>query len=63
LKDQGLIDGYKISDEVMAHLRRGAVHAIHAKSRSLELVAAVFGFSRSSMYQKKRISEGAWNRS
>lgn len=51
MKDPGLIDGRKIPDEVMEHLRRRAVHAIRDKGHSPEVVAEVFGFSRSSVYE------------
>ena len=51
MKEPGLIDGRKIPDDVMEHLRRRAVHAIREKGHSPELVAEVFGFSRSSVYE------------
>jgi transposase len=51
MKDEGLKDGRKIPDEVMEHLRRRAVHAIRGKGHSPEVVAEIFGFSRSSVYE------------
>ena len=50
MKDDGLKDGRKIPDEVMDHLRRRVVHAIREKGHSPEVVAEIFGFSRSSVY-------------
>lgn len=51
MKDEGLRDGRKIPDEVMDHLRRRAVQAIREKGHSPEVVAEIFGFSRSSVYE------------
>lgn len=51
MKDEGLVDGRKIPDEVMDHLRRRVVHAIREKGHSPEVVADIFGFSRSSVYE------------
>lgn len=51
MKDQGLKDGRKIPDDIMEHLRRRAVHAIREKGHSPEVVAEIFGFSRSSVYE------------
>lgn len=51
MKDDGLVDGRRIPDEVMDHLRRRVVHAIREKGHSPEVVAEIFGFSRSSVYE------------
>ena len=47
MKDEWLLDGRKIPDEVMGYLRKRAVQAIRENGHSPEVVAAVFGFSRS----------------
>jgi transposase len=51
MKDPELMDGRKVPDEVMEHFRRRAVHAIREKGHSPEIVAQIFGFSRSSVYE------------
>jgi len=51
MKDPELMDGRKIPDEVMEPFRRRAVHAIREKGHSPEIVAQIFGFSRSSVYE------------
>ena len=51
MKDDELMDGRKIPDEVMNHFRKRAVHAIREDGHSPEVVAAVLGFSRSCIYE------------
>jgi transposase len=51
MKDEWLLDGRKIPDEVMGYLRKRAVQAIQENGHSPEVVAAVFGFSRSCIYE------------
>lgn len=51
MKDEWLLDGRKIPDEVVGYLRKRAVHAIREDGHSPEVVAAVFGFSRSCIYE------------
>jgi transposase len=51
MKDEWLLDGRKIPDEVMGYLRKLAVQAIRENGHSPEVVAAVFGFSRSCIYE------------
>lgn len=51
MKDDGLMDGRKIPDEVMDYLRKRAVHAIRENGHSPEVVTAVLGFSRSCIYE------------
>ena len=46
-----LSDARKIPDEVMNYLRRLAVRAVEEQGHSPELVAAIFGISRSSLYE------------
>lgn len=50
MKAEWLSDARKIPDEVMNYLRRIAVRAIEEKHYSPELIADIFGISRSSMY-------------
>ena len=45
MKDEWLLDGRKVPDEVMGYLRKRAVQAIREHGHSPEVVAAVFGFS------------------
>jgi transposase len=47
----GLSDARKIPDEVMNYLRRLAVRAVEEQGHSPEWVAAIFGISRSSLYE------------
>jgi hypothetical protein len=47
MKDDWLLDGRKIPDEVMNYFRKRAVQAIREKGQSPEVVAKVFGFDRS----------------
>jgi len=50
MKAEWLSDARKIPDEVMNYLRRLAVRAVEEKHYSPELIAAIFGISRSSIY-------------
>jgi transposase len=50
MKAKGLTDARKIPDEVMNYLRRIAVRAVEEHHHSPELMAAIFGISRSCMY-------------
>jgi transposase len=51
MKDDWLLDGRKIPDEVMSYFRKRAVQAIREKGQSPEVVAEVFGFDRSCIYE------------
>jgi len=51
MNNEGLVDGRKIPDDVMDHLRRRVVHAVREKGHSPEVVAEIFGFSRRSVYE------------
>jgi len=51
MKAEWLSDARKIPDEVMNYLRRIAVNAVEEKHFSPELIANVFGISRSSIYE------------
>lgn len=51
MNDEWLADGRKIPDEVMSYFRKRAVQAIRERKQSPEVVAAVFGFNRSSIYE------------
>jgi transposase len=46
-----LSDARKIPDEVMNYLRRLAVRAVEEQGHSPELIAAIFGISRSRLYE------------
>ena len=46
-----LRDARKIPNEVMNYVRRLAVRAVEEKHQSPELVAEIFGISRSSLYE------------
>ncbi len=50
MKDDWLLDGRKIPDEVMNYFRKRAVQAVREKGLSAEVVSEVFGFSRSCIY-------------
>src|SRR5512144_2978621 len=50
MKADWLPDARKIPDEVLNYLRRLAVRAVEEKHYSLELIAAIFGISGSSIY-------------
>ncbi|MDQ5908036.1 MAG: hypothetical protein QG599_127 [Pseudomonadota bacterium] len=50
MKANWLFDARKIPDDVMSYLRRIAVRAVEEKSYSPELIADIFGISRSSVY-------------
>jgi transposase len=50
MKAKWLFDARKIPDEVMNYLRRIAVRAVEEKRYSPELIADIFGISRSSIY-------------
>lgn len=50
MKANWLSDARKIPDEVMNYLRRIAVRAVEEKRYSPELIADIFGISRSSIY-------------
>ena len=47
MKDDWLLDGRKIPDEIMNYFRKRAVQAIGEKGQSPEVVADVLGFDRS----------------
>ena len=51
MKADWLSDARKIPDEVMNYLRRIAVQAIEEKHYSPEVIAAILGSSRSSIYE------------
>ena len=50
MKDEWLSDGRKIPDDVMSCFCKRAVQAIRERHQSPEVVADVFGFNRSSLY-------------
>jgi transposase len=50
MKANWLSDARKIPDEVMNYIRRIAVRAVEEKHQSPELIADIFGISRSSIY-------------
>jgi transposase len=50
MKAKWLSDARKIPDEVMNYLRRIAVRAVEEQHHSPELIAAIFGISRSCIY-------------
>jgi transposase len=50
MKADWLCDARKIPDEVMNYLRRIAIRAVKEKDYSPELIADIFGISRSSIY-------------
>lgn len=50
MKAEWLFDARKIPDEVMNYLRRIAVRAVEEQHYSPELIAAIFGISRSCIY-------------
>jgi len=50
MKDDWLLDGRKIPDQAMYYIRKLAVHAIRDNGFSPELIADVFDFSRSAIY-------------
>lgn len=47
MKAEWLFDARKIPDEVMNYLRRIAVRSVEEQHHSPELIAAIFGISRS----------------
>jgi transposase len=49
--EEGLRDARKIPNEVMNYVRRLVVRAVEEKHQSPELVAEIFGISRSSVYE------------
>ncbi|MBK8754055.1 MAG: hypothetical protein IPL99_21490 [Candidatus Competibacteraceae bacterium] len=51
MKEDWLSDARKIPDEVMNYLRRIAVRAVEEKHYSPELITAIFGISRSCIYE------------
>ncbi|HJW30319.1 MAG TPA: IS630 family transposase, partial [Saprospiraceae bacterium] len=51
MKAKWLSDARKIADEVMNYLRRIAVRAMEEKHYSPEVIADIFGISRSSIYE------------
>lgn len=51
MKNDWLSDGRKIPDEVMDYFRKRAVQAIREDGYGPEIVAEVFGFSRSCIYE------------
>jgi transposase len=50
MNDDWLSDGRKVPDDVMSYFRKAVVRAVKEKGYSPELVAEVFGFSRSCVY-------------
>jgi transposase len=50
MKANWLFDARKIPDEVMNYIRRIAVRSVEEKHYSPELIADIFGISRSSIY-------------
>ena len=61
MKDDWLLDGRKIPDEVMNYFRKRAVQAIREKGQSPEVVAEVLGFDRSGIYEwLQRYDQGGY---
>lgn len=61
MKDDWLLDGRKIPNEVMNYFRKRAVQAVREKGQSPEVVAEVFGFDRSCIYEwLKRYDQGGY---
>lgn len=61
MKDDWLLDGRKIPDEVMNYFRKRAVQAIREKGQSPEVVAEVLGFDRSCIYEwLQRYDQGGY---
>lgn len=61
MKDDWLLDGRKIPDEVMNYFRKRAVQAIRENGQSPEVVANVLGFDRSCIYEwLKRYDQGGY---
>ena len=60
MKAEWLFDARKIPDEVMNYVRRIAVQAIEEKHYSPELVADLFGISRSSIYDWLNLVSQWW---
>src|SRR5512144_2255072 len=61
MKDDWLLDGRKIPDEVMNYFRKRAVQAIREKDQSPEVVAEVLGFDRSCIYEwLQRYDQGGY---
>jgi hypothetical protein len=52
MNDEWLSDGRKIPDQVMSYFRKRAVQAVRERKLSPEVVAKVFGFSRSVVVQR-----------
>lgn len=50
MNEDWLSDGRKIPDEVMSYFRKRAVQAVIERNQSPEVVAEVFGFNRSCIY-------------
>jgi len=50
MNDDWLSDGRKVPDDVMSYFRKAVVRAVKEKGYSPDLVAEVFGFSRSCVY-------------
>ena len=50
MNDDWLSDGRKVPDDVMSYFRKAVVRAVRERGYSPELVAEVFGFSRSCVY-------------
>ena len=51
MNTSGLSDARKVPDEVMNDLRRLAVRAVEERGHSPEWIAAIFGISRSRLYE------------
>ena len=61
MKDDWLFDGRKIPDGVMNYFRKRAIQAIREKGQSPEVVAEVFGFDRSCIYEwLQRYDQGGY---
>jgi transposase len=61
MKEDWLLDGRKIPDEVMNYFRKRAVQAIREKGQSPEVVAEVLGFDRSCIYEwLQRYDQGGY---
>jgi transposase len=61
MKDDWLLDGSKIPDEVMNYFRKRAIPAMREKGQSPEVVAEGFGFDRSGIYEwLQRYAQGGY---
>jgi transposase len=61
MREEWLLDGRQIPDEVMGYIRKMAVHAVRERGESPELVAQIFNFNRSCIYRwLKQYDEGGY---